>query len=357
MIKEKNDLEIFDEHNKKIYNIYVAKDKHKINIMINYFNYFIELKNKKYIGIDLEFNKVSRTNRDVALIQLNLEIENNNNGIIFVLDPKILNNNEKNSLINLLTTKDIIKIIHGGESLDIPYLYNQLFNSDINLINNFSENLYDTKYLCEYNHIINNKKGKCSIYELYKEYKIITNEKYDYLSNIENIIGPIYLIHIKIKNMADKVLEYAVYDVLYLVSLYKKIPIYELIPEISRNVFYYKRIEDKKFKKMSEIVQKFNNYFVIVNNENIKLIDFYYFIIYTINDIFILRSLDITYYKSFLEIVYKYIIYNLISTKYVIYQDKNTKQKIKNNIDTQIVFGKNFIKLIKKIKKEIINFS
>ena len=63
MIIEKNDLEIFDEHNKKTYKIYVAKDNKKINEMVKYFNYFIEFKNKKYIGIDLEFNKDLNNNK------------------------------------------------------------------------------------------------------------------------------------------------------------------------------------------------------------------------------------------------------------------------------------------------------
>lgn len=353
MINEKNDLEIFDEHNKKTYKIYVAKDNKKIDTMIKYFNYFIELKNKKYIGIDLEFNKVSRTDRDVALIQLNLEIENDYTGIIFVLDPKILNEDQIQILINLLTTKDIIKIIHGGESLDIPYLFNQLFDSTIESINNFSKKLYDTKYLCEYNHIINNKKGKCSIYDLYKEYKVISNKKYDYLSNIENITGPIYLVHIEIKNMSDKLLEYAVYDVLYLVSLYNKIPKHELISEISRNIFYYKRIEDNNFNKINEIVKKYNNFFVVINGENIKLIDFYYFIIYTINDSLILKLLEITYFKSFLETLYRYIIYDMISAKYTIYQNINTKIKFKNNIDKKILFETESIEFLNKIKNKI----
>ncbi len=354
MIIKNNDLEIIDKYNNKNYEIYVAKNKTKINEMIEYFNYYINLNKKKYIGIDLEFNKVSRTDRDVALIQLNLEIENNNIGKIFVLDPRKLSNNEKDILINLLTSKAIIKIIHGGESLDIPYLYNQLFNNNIEYIINFSNNLYDTKYLCEYNHIINNKKGKCSIYDLYKEYKVITKKKYNYLSNIENITGPIYLVHIDINNMTEKVLEYAVYDVLYLVSLYEKIPKNELITEISRNIFYYKRIPDNNYEILNDIVKKNNNSFVIIKNEPIKLIDFYYFIIYTINYEFMLKSLDVTYFKSFLETVYRYIIYDLISNKYIIYQDKQTKIKIKNSLNDKIIFGDEFKNFINIIKNEII---
>ena len=339
--------------NNKIYNIFVAKTNPKINDMITYFNYFIQLKDKRYIGIDLEFNKVSKTTRDVALIQLNLEINKNNNGHIFVLDPKILNKTQIEVLIKLLTTKQIIKVIHGGESLDIPYLFNQLFNSNKILIHNFLKNLYDTKYLCEYNHDINNIKSKCSIYYLYKEYKVITDNKYNYLSNIENITGPIYLIHIKIKDMSGAVLEYAVYDVLYLISLYEKIKINELIPEISRIIYYYKRINDNKFIEINNIVKQYNNFVVLVNNESIKLFDFYYYIIYTINDDFILNSLNITYFKSFLEIIYKYIIYVLISQKYIIYHNK-TPIKIKKNLDNNLFFGSHLINFINKIKKNII---
>lgn len=348
-----NDLEINDEHNKKTYKIFVAKNNEKIILMIKYFNYFIELKSKKYIGIDLEFNKVSKYDRDVALIQINLEIENNNNGTIFVLDPRILNNEQKNILIKLLTTPEITKIIHGGESLDIPYLYNQLFDNEIELINNFSQNLYDTKYLCEYNHILNNKKGKCSIYDLYKEYNVVTTEKYNYLSNIENITGPIYLVHIEINKMSSKVLEYAVYDVLYLVSLYKKIQNHEIISELARLIFYFKRIEDDNYEKISKIVKKYNNYFVIVNEENVKLIDFYYFIIYTVDDKFLLNSLSITYFKSFLETMYKYIIFCAVSNKYTIYKDKSTEKKIKKHIEDKIINGNQLNNYILKIKKEI----
>jgi hypothetical protein len=153
--------------------------------------------------------------------------------------------------------------------------------------------------------------------------------------------------------MSDKVLEYAVYDVLYLISLYNKIPKHELISEISRNIFYYKRIEDKYFNKITEIVKKYNNFFVIVNGENIKLIDFYYFILFTINDSLILKLLEITYFKSFLETIYKYIIYELISTKYTIYQNINTKIKFKNNIDKKILFGSELVDFFKTIKNKI----
>ena len=313
-LNENSDLNINDNHNNKKYKVYVAKNTKKINYMINYFNYFITIKETKIIGIDLEFNKVSRSMRDVALIQLNLEILNKYEGIIFVLDPKILNNKELKILINLLTDMTAIKVLHGGESLDIPYLLNQLLENDIDLVKKFLNNLYDTKYLCEYKHIIENIKKKCSIYELYKEFNIIDNKIYDYLDKIESIIGPIYLINIKIDNLLPKVLEYAVYDVLYLVSLYEKIikisnDFNKVIPSITQNIFYYKRIDNIYFKKINEIVNNHNNSFIVINNENFKLVDYYHYIIYSLDDKIYENMLYITYFKFFFDIIYKYIIY------------------------------------------------
>ena len=56
----------------------------------------------------------------------------------------------------------MIKILHGGESLDIPYLFDQVLK-DKKLIKSFCKNLFDTKYLCEYGHIEKGFNGKCSI--------------------------------------------------------------------------------------------------------------------------------------------------------------------------------------------------
>ena len=356
---DKIDLEIYDEYNNKKYKVYVAKNSTKIKYMTNYFNEFIKIKDKKAIGIDLEFNKVSKHDRDVALIQLNLEILSKKEGFIFVLDPKILNNIELDTLINLLTDESIIKILHGGESLDIPYLLNQLLNNNITLIRKFLDNLYDTKYLCEYKHIIDNEMKKCSIYDLYKELDIITDKKFNYLSNIENITGPIYLVDFKIENMLSKVLEYAVYDVLYLVSLFQKITristnLNTIIPQITRNIFFYKRIENKYFVKINKIVNKFNNYFILMNNENIKLNDFYYFVIYSLDNKLYHQLLNITYYKFFIEIIYKYLIYIAISKKYTIYKEKKIKNtKIEDNITNKVLFGEYVINLFKQFKKDI----
>ena len=159
--------EFYPNTNTKTYYVLKVDTKKKEDYMRNYFIKFIQnqLNNpliKHYIGIDYEFNRVRKTERDVALMQINLE-NNLDQGYIFVLYPPSLSKINLDSLIDLLTTKLIIKILHGAESLDIPYLFNQLLITKTN-INNFCVNFYDTKYLCDYNFIELNSSGKCSIF-------------------------------------------------------------------------------------------------------------------------------------------------------------------------------------------------
>jgi hypothetical protein len=125
-------------------------------------------------------------------------------------------------LIKLITNEYMIKIIHGGESLDIPYLFDQVLK-DKNLIYSFCKNLFDTKYLCEYAHIEKNMTGKCSIYYLLEEYKIVTHQKIVDLESIEEKTGPIYLINIDIHKMNFDIFRYSLYDVLFLPDLIKKV--------------------------------------------------------------------------------------------------------------------------------------
>ena len=99
--------------------------------MTDYFKKFINEQNKNikekfYLGMDFEFNRVRKTQRDIALFQINLERDSSKEGVIFVFYPPELNKQETNILIQLITNETMIKIIHGGESLDIPYLFDQV---------------------------------------------------------------------------------------------------------------------------------------------------------------------------------------------------------------------------------------
>jgi len=320
--------------NNKKYNILSVDNSNKINFMCNFFNNFINSQNKNtnmkhFIGCDFEFNRVQKTQKDIALFQINLEIENENFGTIFVFHPPELNTQQNNILIKLLTNKHIIKILHGGESLDIPYLFDQVLKT-VDNINNFCSNLLDTKYLCEYFHIETNSNIiKCSIYYLLEEFKIITPQKFKDLESIEEKTGPIYLIHIDIHKMSKDVFRYSLYDVLFLPELIKKFlkksNIYtKTIPEISKLVFQYKRLENHEINKIKKFVYSNNNSFV-KSNDNIYLLnDIYNYFIQTITDKDIRNLIKITYFREFFEICFKYTAYKHIYDLQKIYESKNT---------------------------------
>jgi len=331
--------EFYPGLNRKTYNILLCDSKDKINIMIKFFKIFIEKQNKNptikhFIGCDFEFNRVQKLSKDIALFQINLE-DDTNEGTIFIFYPPELNKEDCSTLIKLLTDPYIIKILHGGESLDIPYLFDQVLKTPTN-INNFCKNLYDTKYLCEYAHIQQNEIKKCSIYFLLEEYKIITNQKIKDLEKIEVKMGPIYLIHINIHKMSTELFRYSLYDVLFLPELIKKFlnkgPLYtELIPEISRLVFQYKRIPDHDINSIKNIVSKFNVHFVIINNNAYLLNDIYNFYLLTLIEPKFNSIIKITYFKEFMEIILRYVIYRHIENNQDIFESKNKKaSKIPN---------------------------
>ena len=333
--------EFYPNLNNKIYNILLVDTKKKIEYMIDYFKNFIKLQNKNikekfYLGMDFEFNRVRKTDKDIALFQINLE-NDSNESIIFVFYPPELNNSEMTILIDLLTNEHIIKILHGGESLDIPYLFDQVLK-DKELINSFCKNLFDTKYLCEYGHIEKDFKGKCSIYYLLEEYKIITHQKLLDLESIEEKTGPIYLIHIDIHKINFDIFRYSLYDVLFLPDLVKKFlnksPIYtKIIPEISHIVFQYKRniqINNFSFNQITEIVNKYNIYFIKDLDKKFILNEIYQYHKFSICDKEWENLIQITYFKNFFETLFKYLVYyNISKTQNIYIKKENIANKFK----------------------------
>ena len=325
--------EFYPNLNNKTYNILLVDTKIKIKYMIDYFKNFINLqqkniKEKFYLGMDFEFNRVRKTDKDIALFQIILE-NDNNDAIIFVFYPPELNDSEIGVLIELITNVHMIKILHGGESLDIPYLFDQVLK-DKKLINFFCKNLFDTKYLCEYAHIEKSFIGKCSIYYLLEDNKIITNKKRLDLESIEDITGPMYLIHIDIHNIDFNIFRYSLYDVLFLPDLLKKFLnkplIYtKVIPEISHIIFQYKRniqLINFSFIQIKEIVNKYNIYFIKDKDKNIILHDFFQYHWFSMFDKEWNNLIQITYFKNFFETLFRYLVYYNISKTHNIYIKK-----------------------------------
>jgi len=324
--------EFYPGLNSKTY--YILKVDNNINI--NHMNNIIkkfnlssqDISNKHYLGIDYEFNKVSKTDRDVALMQINLE-NDSNNGYIFVLYPPELSKENNQILLDLLTNKKIIKVLHGSESLDIPYLFNQLLITKEN-IDNFCQFFYDTKYLCDYSYLEAGVTGKCSIYDLLVFNKVITEKKILELEKIEKKTGPIYLLEINIHNMSDDILKYAFYDVIFLPELLKKFlsrsDVYtKIIPNISCLINNYKRNIENEFIILQEFVQSMNmnflyDFYHVILLKNIW--ETYYFIMNDKNKYFE-KLKEIHYFKKFFEIITKFIVYYNIIKFFKVYKNKN----------------------------------
>jgi len=339
------------------YNIMKVDDDEKTMIMIDRIKMFIknqELNN--YIGIDLEFNKVSKETKDIALMQINLE-NNSKDAYIFIFKPSDLNND---IIIELLTNTHITKILHGSESLDIPYIFNQLLVTKQN-IDNFCNNFYDTKFLCEYYNIKNKIKKSCSIYKLLESHNIITPNKLEELEAIEKDMGEIKDIIIDINNLNDNMLKYALYDVLYLPQLIKKLLSYGniyryLLPDITHLIFKSKRNIEMDFQDLEQIINIQNNHFIQYNDTKFSLNTIYETYLYQCFEFN--NLIDINYFKNFFTIITKLIIYRYISKYFNVLIKRNIKaEQIDYNEYYKWLSNYKYItKLIKEKNKEFIKF-
>jgi hypothetical protein len=340
--------------NDKKYHVLVVQNKLQIKFMSKKFKEF----NNKHtiIGLDFEFKKISKDTKEIAITQINLE-NNLNDAYIFIFYPPNLNNKCMNRFIKLLCNKKIIKVIHGGESLDIPYIFDNLLKKNINKISNLIYNLYDTKFLCEYYHIDNKIINKCSIYNLLEEMKIIDKKNIDNLNKLENDIGEIHLVEFDINNLSDKLINYALYDVIYLPTLIKqfinKSSVYKyIIRDLTGIIYYYKKFKSDYYNNINQNINKLNNNFILYENDKINLIDiFYYYYYYKLHDHILVQLSEITYFRQFIELILKYIIYNHILNKYKVYLSYQiiNDTNIDINYNNFLLNKKNIINLVFKI--------
>jgi len=348
----KGSNEFYPDLNNKTYFILKANTPQKISWSSNFFSTFIsnakKTRVKYYLGIDFEFNKVGKADRDVALMQINLESDDTNEGYIVVLYPPELPKADLKILIELVTEPVIIKILHGAESLDIPYMFNQLLQSKL-LVDGFCTNFYDTKFLCDYSHISEKKQGRCSIYYLLTENNVITQKKFDELENIENKTGPIYLIHIDIHTMSHDVFRYSLYDVLYLPELIKKyivkgITYDKIIPQITCAINKYKRNMETDFISLEGIINKLNIHYINQANSTILLHEIWECYYYHVTDKngFFQNLKEIPNFKHFFEIITKMIIYSHVTRLFQVHKTK------KETIHLPDEYWNKYIKWLKK---------
>lgn len=336
----KGSNEFFNNTNNKTYFILKVDSVEKQNYMANIFNKFIDNQNKfnkqkHFIGIDFEYNRVRKNERDVALMQINLE-NDSNDAHIFVLYPPELTKNNNNTLIELITHPLIYKILHGGESLDIPYMFSQLLIKQ-NLIDKFCHNFYDTRFLCEYYHIENNINYRCSIYFPLLEHNIISQNKFHELENVEkniekNLGKPLYNIHIDIHKLDFEIFNYSLYDVVFLPQLVRKFinmndAYTKYVPQITSMINKYKRNPSDLFNDLEKQINTINQYFIYENNKPITLNDIWEIYNATIYHKYFSNIIQITYFKKFIELLLKFIVYQNLFNNFTIYINKKNIAK------------------------------
>ena len=336
----------------------------KLNIFKAYLLiYYVESRinrRKNFMGIDFEFNT-----KKIALMQINFEQANIKllkNSFIALFNPNQLDKNWRTFFVQkILCSDDSFKIFHGSDSLDIPYLYDELLDGNKTFIKRFTKNFIDTKFLCEYNYYRRGSDlGKCKIYYVLFDENVIDNQKLEYLHKNEEGMGPLYDIFISIDSLNDFLINYTLYDVLYLHHLVynfrKKIDDFDLIVDLTQFTFLEKR-------KVSEYlpvleINKINNYMITMHKgETARLNDIFNQRLEKItlnkrSDIFN-QVLKINYFKSDITMLLKFIIYQeLVKNNTIFVNLKNKeiydKELLNYNLDFLSSY-KSFCRFIKNI--------
>ena len=272
MILNKEDLFHTDLKLKGKIKLYIGKNKNQLeiikNILKQYIKFLDKQNKKQLLGIDFEFNKGT-----IAMAQLNLDyFQIDNMDVVLLFDPtdKFITQTFRKLMIH----KNIWIILHGGESLDIPYMTKQLLKKPKDMVKLF-KNLIDTKYICEYTLL--NKQGRCKNNYFLQQEGIISKTFLDKMMENENKMGPVYLIHVDVKNLQPLFLMYSAYDVIFLPELIRKLkkntPLIQ-ITRISQINFMLKYNLLKNYSLTKDIIGLINNsYFSKLPEQNNRLID------------------------------------------------------------------------------------
>ena len=301
--------------NNKSYTIHLCDSIKNINFMINWIEQYIKKNTIRIVGIDFEFNRVNNV-REIALCQLNMEEENDNNPYIFIFYPPDI---KSDIFSKLLIAPNIIKILHGGESLDIPYLFTSILLTDKDRYL-FCKNLYDTKYMCEYYNASNNKTNyRCRIYDLLLQMNVINNNKYNELEENDRLMGNIWEINLQINRLSKRATIYCLYDVLFLPALWYSFPNNNIYRHILPSIGNYNNITryNDKLTEYFNLISKYNNKIYKINNESIIYNDIYniVYVVLESEDVFV-YLFQLNYFKKFYEIIIKNILYSKLSNEY-----------------------------------------
>lgn len=254
-----------------------------------------------YVSIDFEQSTVY-TEKEIRLTQLCFEHPKDKRSMIMIINPTDLTETMTRDYIDLLfCNKRIIKIVHGSDSQDVPYIYHKLLANDTDKIIEFTQTMIDTRFLCEYYRLNIGEipSNRCKIYDQDPEKSgvyilgVVSEEQQQKLASVLASMGHHLDITWDIRNMSRAQTMYAIYDVIYLKYFY-----YHLINlatkasppnEIKNTIDLYKLglnqltrfsyLENREItyleKTCKEQMNPANNYFIVSNKRVIKMIDMY----------------------------------------------------------------------------------
>lgn len=340
-------------------NSYIHFDILRVYLLFYYANLKLN-KEEKFLGLDFEFNT-----KVVALMQINFEqprLDLYKYSLIFLFNPDQFSTKWRKLFCNKILCGDIYKILHGSDSLDIPFVYENLLSNDPLLIKKFNNYFIDTKFLCEYKFYEKNEElGKCKIYHVLLNEGVISKNVYDKLKNNELDMGPIYDIYINLYTLNENLIDYTLYDVLFLSHLYdnfRNLKRYKLINELTQLTFIQKRNIIEIIPK--DEINKINNYMVFIDKPYVlnKLFNKYLENLSLKID-YLEKIMKVNYFKLTLILILKYEFFYYLSNKYTIFEKITDRIKYDKKIlkyKSNYLNKNEIIKLINIAKDYIVQF-
>jgi hypothetical protein len=237
--------------NNNSYNVFVVNENQNKN---KFFNEVEQLTLSPNRNIKLCFDYEFNFNK-IGIAQLLISEKNISNNV-YIFDPKQFNDKETQFIKNNLYLNNYPKILHGSESLDIPYILNNVLHKNYDDINKFLSTVTDTRFKCE---LTGNK--KCSLYEILYSSGSINDKQYNFLQKLYKTNGKVYKIKWNTRNLNINQYMYAAFDVIFLRRLDRI-----LNKEINK-IGYNKNLLDEYVR----FTLLFRNGYIKINNINIDL--------------------------------------------------------------------------------------
>ncbi len=317
------------------YYSYVANSEELIKLyQIFIVFYHLQTEKKNLICFDFEF-----TLKKNELLQQSFESEESPIYFLWIVKLAEFNATDmKRFLKYILLNKKILKVLHGSDSLDMPFIQEILLENNKDDITTFLKQMVDTRFLCEYYKVSQNDvANKCSIYDALLYFGVMTKEQHEILMKNIDDMGPHQDIRWDIHKLGRAQEKYALYDVLYLRQFYLKIiklggESYEgLITDIERFIYMERKEISNIHIRCKAEVDPINNY-MIRDKKIVNLIILFNIVMKNVilplengKTHEIDKLLGVNFFKSPFTYIFKKIVYSIASHKYSIYKDKMTR--------------------------------